>query len=442
MSHAETNPHFIVIQQREGQRARPPTSSGIKLPSSSGAPVSPDAAPLNRRDQRNQPLGSRGTRHQGDRYKPQRPRGGELQGDGTLQPPRKQSAPRQDQDRQPHDPHYGGAGGGYSTPWLFPHPTDGARPVHDPQRDGRYHSPWIRLPHYQGEDQHHRQPARPQHQGDDQHHPQLARPQHQVEEQHHPQLARPQHQEEDQRHPQLARQPDSTSVTEPQHQEKDHYPLHPRDSSLQPAHQQERPRQSSGLRTPAPQKTRPITWLAAAACAIFWIIIFLAGLIVLIVYLVYRPHSPRFEVPSATLNAAFIDAGSLLNADITVLANFTNPNKKVDVDFTHIILDLYYENTHIATQYIESFSAARAVSTFAYVHLVTSQVRLPSKESVQLQEQSNRNGILLNIKGVFRVRSNLGSFLRYSYHLYAHCTIMVSAPPNGVLRATRCRTKR
>lgn len=183
-------------------------------------------------------------------------------------------------------------------------------------------------------------------------------------------------------------------------------------------------------------------WLGAVFCAILWIVIFLGGLIVLIVYLVYRPRSPRFDVSSASLNMAYIDAGSLLNADLTVLANFTNPNKKVSVDFSYMIIDLYYGSTLIATQYIEPFSAERAESRFVNVHMVTSQVRLPVLESARLQEQISKNGAIFDVKGVFRVRSKLGTLLKYSYRLYGHCTILVTAPPSGVLRATKCRTKR
>ncbi|KAJ6356002.1 hypothetical protein OIU78_004178 [Salix suchowensis] len=191
-----------------------------------------------------------------------------------------------------------------------------------------------------------------------------------------------------------------------------------------------------------PGGTKPIIWLGAVFCAILWIVIFLGGLIVLVVYLVYRPRSPRFDVSSATLNTAYIDAGSLLNADLSVLANFTNPNKKVSVDFSYMVIDLYYGSTLIATQYIEPFSAERAESRFVNVHMVTSQVRLPVLESERLQEQISKNGAIFAVKGVFRVRSKLGTLLKYSYRLYGHCTIMVTAPPDGVLRATKCRTKR
>ena len=66
--------------------------------------------------------------------------------------------------------------------------------------------------------------------------------------------------------------------------------------------------QFSGM--PRPVRTKPITCLGAVFCTNFCIVIFLGGLSVLIVYLVYRPRSPRFDVSSATLNTAYIDAGS------------------------------------------------------------------------------------------------------------------------------------
>ncbi|XWS63745.1 hypothetical protein CRYUN_Cryun06bG0128100 [Craigia yunnanensis] len=192
---------------------------------------------------------------------------------------------------------------------------------------------------------------------------------------------------------------------------------------------------------PADRRTKPLTWFAAAFCIIFWLIIIIGGLVVLIIYLIFRPRSPRFDVNSVTLNAAYLDMGYLLNADLSVLANFTNPNKKVSVDFSSMYLDLYFENTRIATQYIEPFSAARGQSVFANIHMITSQVRLSMKETLLLQKQIENNRVMFTVKGAFRARSRLGGFLKYSYWLHGYCSIMVSSPPSGVIRKKRCRTK-
>jgi len=198
----------------------------------------------------------------------------------------------------------------------------------------------------------------------------------------------------------------------------------------------------SGIKLPEEQKSQPLTWLGACLCVIFWLIIIIGGLIVLIVYFVFRPQSPHFDVSSVTLNAAYLDLGYLLNADLTMLANFTNPNKKVHVDFSSVIIYLYYGSTLIATQYVEPFSAARLQSRFAMIHMVSSQVQLPLKESQRLVKQMEGNGVILEVRGVFRARSKLGTILRYSYNLYGRCSVMLTRPPDGILLKKKCRTKR
>ncbi|KAK7399613.1 hypothetical protein VNO78_10798 [Psophocarpus tetragonolobus] len=209
-----------------------------------------------------------------------------------------------------------------------------------------------------------------------------------------------------------------------------------------PPERRQQPRHDPRLKLPKEQKSQPLTWLGAGLCVIFWLIIIIGGLIVLIVYFVFRPQSPHFDVSSVTLNAAYLDLGYLLNADLTMLANFTNPNKKVHVDFSSVLIFLYYGNTLIATQYVEPFSAARFQSRFAYIHMVSSQVQLPLRESQRLMKQMEGNGVILEVRGIFRARSKLGSILRYSYTLYGRCSIMLTRPPDGILLKKKCRTKR
>lgn len=191
-----------------------------------------------------------------------------------------------------------------------------------------------------------------------------------------------------------------------------------------------------------PQKTTIVTWCIAIFCAIFWIVIILGGLIVLVVYLIFRPHIPHFDITAGTLNAAYLDMDRL-NADLSLLVNFTNSNRKVSVDFSYVILDLYYGGIPIATQYIEPFSAIRSETKLKSVEMITSQVYLPLAARQKLRSQMESNGLVIfDVKGIFRARSNLGSLLRYSYPLYSHCSIYLTGPPTGVLRGRRCKTKR
>ncbi|KAL9666199.1 hypothetical protein QQ045_000523 [Rhodiola kirilowii] len=198
-----------------------------------------------------------------------------------------------------------------------------------------------------------------------------------------------------------------------------------------------------GLRVPHPHKTKPVTWFVAVFCAVLWLIIFLGGLIVVLIYLIYRPHSPKYELSEVALNAAYLDTGSsLLNADVRLLANFTNINKKVKVDFRDMVINLYYGRILIATQYIKPFTETRKEHVLIDIHLVSSQVQLPLQESQRLKRQLDNNRVALQVQGLFRTRYSMGSLFKYTYTLHSNCRVLVSGPPNGVLVAKNCRTKR
>ncbi|XP_074295790.1 NDR1/HIN1-like protein 13 [Silene latifolia] len=212
----------------------------------------------------------------------------------------------------------------------------------------------------------------------------------------------------------------------------------PRPKPTRPSHGNS---EHANLMYPEQSRTNPITWCGAVFCVILWMVIILGGLLVLIIYLVYRPRTPHFEISNASLNAVYLDMGYLLNADLTVLVNFTNPNKKVHVDFSYVTLQLYFERHLIANQYIEPFSASSGENKLANVEMVSSQVRLPIAVRQKLITQIQRNRIMFEVDGIFHARSNFGSLLKYSYWLYGHCIIEMTGPPSGITISTKCYTK-
>ncbi|GLU03169.1 hypothetical protein SLE2022_203850 [Rubroshorea leprosula] len=247
--------------------------------------------------------------------------------------------------------------------------------------------------------------------------------------------------------------PSSTVVLPPPLQSSDHHTILPQvprseepEQALAPPPGSPANQHRPANRTPQrfllkDRRTKLPIWFGAVFCAIFWIVIILGGLVVLIVYLVFRPKSPWFDVSNVNLNAAYLDMGYLLNADLVLLVNFTNPNHKVSVDFSSMYLDLYFENTMIATQYVQPFSAPRSRSMLATIHMMSSQVPLAIKESLLLQQQIQNSNVTFDLRGKFRARSNFGSLIRYSYWLHGLCRVIVSSPPTGVLRGKKCITK-
>ncbi|KAJ0818255.1 hypothetical protein HanPI659440_Chr00c03g0710651 [Helianthus annuus] len=199
---------------------------------------------------------------------------------------------------------------------------------------------------------------------------------------------------------------------------------------------------SPPLLVPPPRKTKHLTWLIAICCALFWIIVILGGLILLIVYLAYRPHYPKFDITSASLNAAYLDLGYLLNGDITLLANFTNPNKKVSVEFRYMVINLYFEGTLIAARYVEPLSVSPRAYKLRDVHMVSSQIPFSRIRVAHLNEQMRTGRVMFEAKSYLRTTSTIGGFFRYSYWLYGHCKFAMSSPPSGTLVGKNCVTKR
>lgn len=220
---------------------------------------------------------------------------------------------------------------------------------------------------------------------------------------------------------------------------------HPPDQRHPPPHNQpsKAPHHShKGIRL-IKHPTTPLTWLIGVICTVLWVVIIFGGLAVVIVYLVFRPRSPRFEISSATLNTAYIDMGSLLNADLTFLANISNPNKKIDISFDIFEVDLYYRTTLIATTAVDPFSEMRLEARLGNFHMVSSQVALHTGEMEQLKIDLANSSISLDVKGSFRARSSLGrNFLHFKYWLHGRCSIVVSSPPGGSLLSSKCITKR
>ncbi|KAJ0969103.1 hypothetical protein J5N97_021980 [Dioscorea zingiberensis] len=167
------------------------------------------------------------------------------------------------------------------------------------------------------------------------------------------------------------------------------------------------PRRPTAFTVPIKQRrTGPLSWLFGIFCAILWTAIITAGLAILIIYLIFRPKFPRLYIAGATLNAGHIDTdmGLFLNADLTLLANFTNPNHKVNIFFSYMELNIYFNNTIIATQGISGFSMRPKETMLRSVHMVTSEVMMRKADASRWQKEINQNKIGMEVEGSHGIR--------------------------------------
>ncbi|KAM1472701.1 hypothetical protein ACFX2I_028915 [Malus domestica] len=136
-----------------------------------------------------------------------------------------------------------------------------------------------------------------------------------------------------------------------------------------------------------PQRTNPLIWCCAIACLIFSLILIFFGIVTLILFLVVKPKTPSFDIPNASLNTIYFDSPEYFNGDFTFLANFSNPNRKIDIRFEYLDMELYFSDRLIATQSLAPFTQRPGEGRLGSVRLISSLVYLPVNHAVALRTQ-------------------------------------------------------
>ncbi|KAK1311121.1 hypothetical protein QJS10_CPA08g01858 [Acorus calamus] len=189
------------------------------------------------------------------------------------------------------------------------------------------------------------------------------------------------------------------------------------------------------------RKTNPLVWCGAFACIIFSLLLILSGVAIIIIFVVIKPRIPSSDVTGASLNGLYIDSPEYLNADFTLLANFSNPNRRIDVRFEHLSIDLYFYDSLISARALSPFTLRGGEGRLETVHMVASEVYLSPEIAMELRRQVGTNRVVYGVRGAFRVKASIG-LMRFSYWLYSRCQIEMTGPPTGVLVARRCKTRR
>ncbi|KAL1195257.1 NDR1/HIN1-like protein 10 [Cardamine amara subsp. amara] len=188
-------------------------------------------------------------------------------------------------------------------------------------------------------------------------------------------------------------------------------------------------------------RTNPWIWCGAALCFIFSILLIVFGIATLILFLAVRPRTPVFDISNAKLNTIYFESPVYFNGDMLLLVNFTNPNKKLNVRFENLSVQLWFSDKMIATQGVLPFSQRNGRTRLEPIRLISNLVFLPVNHAVELKRQVMSNKIDYEIRSTFKVKAVLG-IIHYSYWLHGSCQLQLTSPPSGGLVYRNCTTKR
>lgn len=188
-------------------------------------------------------------------------------------------------------------------------------------------------------------------------------------------------------------------------------------------------------------RTNPWIWCGAALCFIFSILLIVFGIATLILFLAVRPRTPVFDIANAKLNTVLFESPVYFNGDVLLLVNFTNPNKKLNLRFENLHVELWFADKSIARQSILPFSQRNGKTRLEPIRLISNLVFLPVNHAVELRRQVIANKIDYEIKSTFKVKAVLG-IIHYSYSLHGSCHLQFTSPPAGNLAYRNCTTTR
>ncbi|KAJ1268990.1 hypothetical protein BS78_07G175700 [Paspalum vaginatum] len=201
------------------------------------------------------------------------------------------------------------------------------------------------------------------------------------------------------------------------------------------------PARSSKIILKPRHRTSPAMWCAAIICFAFSILLIVAGVVTLIIFLSLRPRAPSFDAANAILNSIYVDSPApYFNDDMTLVANISNPNQKIDVVFRSATVELFFQDRPMAAQALPPFALRRGRFQVVNMHMVSSRVLLPPEVAVKMVNQVRSNRVQYTIKTAFKVEARF-SLGHYTYWMYTVCELELTSPPSGVLVARRCTAK-
>lgn len=74
-----------------------------------------------------------------------------------------------------------------------------------------------------------------------------------------------------------------------------------------------------------------MVWCGVILGLLFSLILVFFGIATLIIFEAVKPRDPVFDTPAARLSVIYFNSPEFLNSDVALLANFSTPNKKLNV---------------------------------------------------------------------------------------------------------------
>lgn len=191
-------------------------------------------------------------------------------------------------------------------------------------------------------------------------------------------------------------------------------------------------------RTPRRQPRRTMVGLLGGAIAGVLVV---AGLVILITYLVILPHKPKYYVDHASVSEFnWTRDGRLLNTHLNFDIRTRNPNKKIAIYYYRLQAFLLYEGEEIGWGNLPIFYQGHKNTTVLKTSVIGKRVSLSHADNAKDLRLEQQAGTLdLDLRLLARLRFKVGSWKSKHYTMKVKCQHVTIGVHAGAFKPLQCK---
>ncbi|XP_058100012.1 NDR1/HIN1-like protein 6 [Magnolia sinica] len=159
---------------------------------------------------------------------------------------------------------------------------------------------------------------------------------------------------------------------------------------------------------------------------VFLVLIILIGVIIGILFLIFRPKIPKYSFDSLMITDFQIKPNLSVYARFDLKITTRNPNKRIGIYYERgSNVSVWYTNISLCTGSLPNFYQGHRNTTILHV-ILTGEVQFSSTVVAELQEQQRMGRIPLDFKARVPVRVKLGKLKLWKMRFWVWCKLAVS----------------
>ncbi|KAJ8499048.1 hypothetical protein OPV22_009600 [Ensete ventricosum] len=188
------------------------------------------------------------------------------------------------------------------------------------------------------------------------------------------------------------------------------------------------------------RRTNPLIWMLAIVCAILATAVIITGIVVFVIYMVYKPKMPYIKVAYAQLNHLDYDPSGLLKIQMALDVVAENDNKEARDGFSDLSFLLRFHGINVAELRADPLDVAKHSSSELNYRFQSSPAPL-DKKAMEAMEVALRRGVVpFDLDGHARTRWRAGLFLSVRFTTHLSCPLNFSVR-NGTAIDLDCSSK-